>query len=45
VRLSRMEGRVVEGEELDPYTIPRGCPHIGVLPSTLSLCYSYPPVT
>jgi len=30
-------GGVVEGEELGPNSMPRGCPYIGVVPSTLTL--------
>jgi len=30
-------GGVVEGEELHSNLMPRGCPYIGVLPSTLTL--------
>jgi len=29
----------------DPHLMPRGCPYIGVLPSTLTLRDSYPRVT
>jgi len=29
----------------DPNPMPRGCPYIGVLPSTLTLCDSYHRVT
>jgi len=29
----------------DPNLMPRGCPHVGVLPSTLTLRDSYPLVT
>jgi len=29
----------------DPNAMPQGCPHIGVLPSTLTLRDSYPHVT
>ena len=38
-------GGNVEGEELDPNPIPRGCPYKGVLPSTLTLRDSYSHVT
>jgi len=38
-------GGDVEGEELDPNPMSRGCPYIGVLPSTLTLRDSFSRVT
>jgi len=35
----------VEEMVRDPNLLPRGCPYIGVLPSTLTLRDSYPRVT
>jgi len=35
----------VAGMVRDPNLVPRGCPYIGVLPSTLTLRDSYPRVT
>jgi len=35
----------VEEMVRDPNPLARGCPYIGVLPSTLTLCDSYPRFT
>jgi len=35
----------VEEMVRDPNLMPQWCPYIGVLPSTLTLCDSYPRVT